>query len=62
MEWSFIVALLVAVPIIMFPVVFVWYLNIGGVYTAIREAMWKKTDAPTEPAVEEEIVEIPCGS
>lgn len=38
MEWGFIVALVVAVPIILFPVAFVWYLNIGGIYAAVKEA------------------------
>ena len=38
MEWQVIVALVVAIPIILFPAAFVWYLNIGGIYTAIKEA------------------------
>ena len=37
MEWQVIVALVVAVPIILFPVVLIWYMNIGGIYTAIKE-------------------------
>lgn len=38
MDWQIIVALVVAIPIILFPVAFVWYINIGGIYTAIKEA------------------------
>ncbi len=38
MEWQIIVALVLAVPIILLPVAFVWYLNMGGIYTAIKEA------------------------
>jgi len=38
MEWEFIVALVIAIPIILFPVAFVWYLNIGGATHAIKEA------------------------
>ena len=38
MEWQIVVALVIAIPIILFPVAFVWYLNIGGIYTAIKEA------------------------
>jgi hypothetical protein len=38
MEWQFIVALVIAIPIVLFPVAFVWYLNIGGIYAAIKEA------------------------
>ena len=38
MQWEFIVALVIAIPIILFPVAFVWYLNIGGIYAAIKKA------------------------
>ncbi|MFC1974708.1 hypothetical protein ACFLVA_01695 [Chloroflexota bacterium] len=38
MQWEFIVALAIAIPIILFPAAFVWYLNIGGIYHAIQEA------------------------
>lgn len=42
MDWDFIVALIVAVPIILLPVAFVWYLNIGGVLAAMRERRRKR--------------------
>jgi len=38
MEWQFIVALVVMIPIILLPVAFVWYLNLGGVFAAMRKA------------------------
>ena len=38
MEWELIVALVVAIPVILFPAAFVWYLNIGGIVHAAREA------------------------
>ena len=38
MEWQMVVALAVAVPVILFPAAFVWYLNIGGIAQAVREA------------------------
>ncbi|UCH43140.1 MAG: hypothetical protein JSW16_00970 [Dehalococcoidales bacterium] len=38
MQWEFIVALVIAIPVVLLPVALVWYLNIGGVYTAIKEA------------------------
>ncbi len=38
MEWQIIVAIAVAIPVILLPVVFVWFLNIGGIYAAIKEA------------------------
>ena len=37
MQWEFIVALVIAIPIILFPAAFVWYLNIGGIYAAAKE-------------------------
>jgi len=38
MQWEFIVALVIAIPIILFPAAFVWYLNAGGIYASIKEA------------------------
>lgn len=38
MEWQLIVALVVVIPVILFPAAFVWYLNIGGLYAAVKEA------------------------
>jgi hypothetical protein len=38
MEWQIIIALVIAVPVILFPAAFVWYLNVGGIYSAIKEA------------------------
>jgi len=38
MQWEFVVALIIAIPIILFPAAFVWYLNIGGIYATIKEA------------------------
>ena len=38
MQWELVIALVIAIPIILFPAAFVWYLNIGGIYSAIKEA------------------------
>ena len=38
MQWELVIALAIAVPIILFPAAFVWYLNIGGIYAAVKEA------------------------
>jgi hypothetical protein len=38
MQWELIAALVVAIPVILFPAAFVWYLNIGGIIQAVREA------------------------
>ena len=42
MQWEFIVALVLAIPVMLFPVAFVWYLNIGGIYAIIRERRAKR--------------------
>jgi len=42
MEWEFVVALAVAIPVILFPAAFIWYLNIGGIQAAVREARAKR--------------------
>ena len=38
MQWELVVALVIAIPIILFPAAFIWYLNIGGIYAAVKEA------------------------
>jgi len=38
MRWELVIALVIAVPIILFPAAYVWYINVGGIYTTIREA------------------------
>ena len=38
MTVGFIVALVIAIPIILFPVAFIWYMNIGGIIHAAKEA------------------------
>jgi len=38
MEWQIIVALVIAVPVILFPAAFVWYLNISGLYQVMQDA------------------------
>lgn len=37
MEGTIIVALVLAIPVILFPAAYVWYLNIGGIVHAVRE-------------------------
>ncbi len=36
MQWEFVVALVVAIPIILFPLAYVWYINIGGIVATIK--------------------------
>ena len=47
MQWELVVALALAVPVVLFPAAYVWYLNVGGIYAAIREARTRKVRAAT---------------
>jgi hypothetical protein len=42
MEGTMIVALVLAIPVILFPAAFVWYLNVGGIVQAVREVRTRK--------------------
>jgi len=37
MQWEFIIALVIGIPIILFPAAFVWYINIGGIFVLMKE-------------------------
>ena len=50
MQWEFIVALVIAIPIILFPAAFIWYLNAGGIYHAIQKARQRKRTTSGEGA------------
>lgn len=38
MQWELVVALVIAVPLILFPAAYIWYVNIGGITAAIKQA------------------------
>lgn len=42
MEWQVILALAIMVPVILLPAAFVWYLNLGGLLQAMKEARTRK--------------------
>ncbi len=42
MQWEFVVALVLGIPVILLPVALAWYLNIGGIYAAIQNARKKR--------------------
>jgi hypothetical protein len=54
MQWEFVVAILIAIPIILFPAAFIWYLSFSGIYATIKEARQRravhegKTRVPAE--------------
>ncbi len=56
MQWEFIVALVIAIPIILFPVVFVWYLNVGGIYAAIKEARERRAKRAAEKEAKQTVI------
>ncbi len=58
MEWQFIVALVIAIPIILFPAAFIWYLNIGGIYIAIKEALAKRAAREKHEKEDREAVKV----
>ena len=41
MQWELIVALIVAIPVILFPAAFIWFLNISGILTVYKESRAK---------------------
>lgn len=42
MEWTYVAALAVTAPVILFPAAFVWYMNLGGIGNALREARTRR--------------------
>ena len=58
MEWQIIVALAIAIPLILFPVVLVWYINIGGIYSAIKEARSQRATRKKEDRVRVKVTNV----
>ena len=58
MEWYVILAIVLAIPVILFPAAFVWYLNVSGIYTVIRETQ-KRRVARRKRATEAKLAEEP---
>ena len=52
MDWQAIVALVIAIPVILFPAAFVWHLNIGGIMAALRKARERRAEAARTETVE----------
>lgn len=42
MEWQIVAALVLAIPVILMPVAFIWYLNLGGLLSRIKEQRARK--------------------
>ena len=43
MEWQVILTWVLAVPIMLLPAALVWYINIGGICAAIKDARERRT-------------------
>ena len=48
MQWQFIAALVIAIPVILFPAAFVWYLNVGSLFQTAQKAARKAKAARRE--------------
>ncbi len=59
MEWEFILVLIIAIPLILFPAAFVWYTNIGGIYLAIKNARKKRAALKKRAEIESERIALP---
>ena len=55
MGWQVILALVLVIPVILIPVAFIWYLNIGGIHALRKEA--KERRAAGEKGIKTEAVE-----
>ena len=51
MNIELIVALVIAIPIVLFPAAFIWYLNVGGVMAKVREARTAREKKAAEAKV-----------
>ena len=56
MQWELILALVIAIPIILFPAAYIWYLNVGGIHAAIKEARARRVIRERETRATDEIV------
>jgi len=56
MEWQIILAIALAIPLIAVPAVFIWYMNVSGLYQVMRDARERrKKRAQALKAAEEPI-------
>lgn len=42
MNAAMLIVLIIAVPVVLFPAAFIWYLNFGGILQAIRQTRARK--------------------
>lgn len=49
MPWQIVVAVVLAIPVILIPVAFAWYLNLGGIPSMLRKALTSRVAQKKEP-------------
>jgi hypothetical protein len=54
MQWELIVALIIAIPIVLFPIAYVWYINIGNIVVAAKRARERRAVRENSPEREME--------
>ena len=42
MQWQVVLAIVIAAPVMLLPVAFVWYLTLSGMYAVAKEARQQK--------------------
>lgn len=42
MDWNVVLALMVAIPVVLFPAGLVWYINVSGLYRVLRHSARKR--------------------
>ena len=45
MEIGFVIALVIAIPVILLPAAFIWYMNVSGLWEVMKEARERKARA-----------------
>jgi len=52
MQWELVIALVIAIPIILFPAAFVWYLNIGWIFSYAKKRAEERKAVPEKKGKE----------
>jgi len=48
MEWQIMIAILIAIPVMIFPIALVWYINPGGIFNTLKEAKVRRSEHAKE--------------
>jgi len=44
MHWDLMIALIIAIPVMLLPVTYFWYLDIGGIYTNLKAVIARRLE------------------